>query len=122
VDSILNSIKQLLGIPADYDVFDVNVLMFINTAIATLTQLGVGPTEGFSVVDDTATWDSFLGDDDRLNMVQTYVYARVRLLFDPPTSSFLVEALEKQAVELEWRLNVQREGESWVDPTETATP
>lgn len=122
MDSILNSIKQLLGIPADYDVFDVNVLMFINTAIATLTQLGVGPTEGFSVVDDTATWDSFLGDDDRLNMVQTYVYARVRLLFDPPTSSFLVEALEKQAVELEWRLNVQREGESWVDPTETATP
>src|SRR5690348_398765 len=95
--------------------------MHINTAFSMLNQLGVGPEAGFAIEDAVPTWDTFLGDDLRLNAVKTYVYLRVRLLFDPPSTSFVIEAINKQITELEWRLNVQREGGSWTDPTETSS-
>lgn len=116
MDSILTSTKKVLGIAADYEAFDVDILMHINSVFSILHQLGLGPEDGFVIEDDTATWDAFLGDDPRINSVKTYVYLRVRLMFDPPTTSYLIESTRKQAEELEWRLNVVREGDSWTDP------
>lgn len=108
-DSVLQSTKKVLGIAEDYDVFDVDILMHINSVFSTLTQLGIGPDSGFSIEGPDETWSSFLDDDLRLNSVKTYVYLRVRLLFDPPGTSYLINSLSKQAEELEWRLNVTRE-------------
>lgn len=121
-DSILNSTKKNLGIPEDYDVFDETIILHINSVFSTLNQLGVGPDEGFSIEDDSATWITFLEGDSRLNNVKTYVYLRVRMLFDPPNTGYLVEAMQKQITELEWRLNVQREEVIWTDPLAPVTP
>lgn len=115
-DSILTSTKKILGIADDYTAFDSDIVIHINTVFTILNQLGIGPENGYAIDDKTATWDAFLGEDLRLNSVKTYVYLRVRLLFDPPTVSYLVESMRQQVQELEWRLNVQREGVSWVDP------
>jgi hypothetical protein len=115
-DSILTSTKKILGIEEAYEAFDLDILTHINSVFSTLTQLGVGPAEGFMIEDKTATWDTFLGSDPRLNSVKSYVYLRVRLLFDPPQSSYAISALEKQAEEMAWRLNVQMEGTIWTDP------
>lgn len=115
--SILNSIKKVLGIDESYTAFDADIVMHINSVFSTLNQLGVGPAEGFMIEDESATWDTFIGTDPRFNAVKSYVYLRVRLLFDPPTTSYMIEAQQQQVKELEWRLNVQREGESWLDPT-----
>jgi hypothetical protein len=108
-NSILQSTKKVLGIEASYTAFDPDILMHINSAFSTLDQLGVGPEGGFEIFDESATWSDFIGDDPRLNSVKTYVYLKVRLAFDPPGTSYLINALEKQATELEWRLNVVRE-------------
>lgn len=105
--SILNSIKKNIGVAEDYTVFDPTILMHINSVFSTLTQLGVGPSEGFMIEDNTADWPSFIGVDPRLNAVKTYVTLRVRLLFDPPETSFAITAIKEQIQELEWRLNVQ---------------
>jgi hypothetical protein len=115
-DSILTSTKKVLNLSNGYTPFDADIIMFINTALSTLNQLGVGPDDGFMIEDDTATWETFLGSDPRLNHIKTYVYLRVRLLFDPPTTGYMIEAVEKQIKELEWRLNVQREDVKWTDP------
>lgn len=120
-DSILDSVKQVLGVEEDYTAFDIDILMHINTAFATLNQIGIGPDAGFMIEDASATWDQFLGDDPRLNSVKTYIYLKVRLIFDPPATSFVINAIEKQIEELEWRLSVKREDESWVNPTPTPT-
>lgn len=109
VTSILTSIKKLLGLDESYTVFDVDIMMHINSALATLNQLGIGPEFGFTIEDAGPTWDEFLGIDQRLNPVKTYVYLRVRLLFDPPATSFAIDAVKEQITELEWRLNVTRE-------------
>lgn len=114
--SILNSTKKILGIAEDYTVFDLDVITHINTAFSTLTQLGVGPAAGFMIEDATAEWTDFISDDLQYNSVKSYVFLRVRLLFDPPTTSYLITALEKQLQELEWRLNVHREETGWTDP------
>ena len=106
-DSILLSIKALLGPDADYQVFDQDIIIFINSALATLCQLGVGPSEGFEITGDSETWDDYLGEDfRRLNSVKTYIYMKVRLAFDPPTSSSVLDAYEESCKEFEWRLNV----------------
>jgi hypothetical protein len=117
-NSILTSTKKNLGISEDYDVFDQDVLTHINSVFSTLNQLGIGPTEGFAIEDAAATWDDFLGSDIRLNSVKTYVYLRVRLLFDPPSTSYHISALKEQITELEWRINAHREEETWVPPVE----
>jgi hypothetical protein len=120
-ESILVSIKHAVGIPDDYDVFDPDVIMHINTAFATLNQLGIGPAQGFRIEDESATWDSVLNGDDRFNDAKSYVFLRVRMLFDPPSTSFLLEAMKEQIKEFEWRLNVKREEEEWTPPTSKST-
>jgi hypothetical protein len=115
--SILNSTKKVLGIAEDYTVFDEDIIMHINTAFSTLTQLGVGPAEGFMIEDAVAEWDDFITDGDpQYNSVKSYVFLKVAMLFDPPQTSYLITAKEKQIQELEWRLNVYREETGWTDP------
>lgn len=109
-DSILDNTKKALGLVPEYTVFDSDILMHINTAFATLTQLGVGPTDGFMIEDKDKTWDTFLGSDPKLNLVKSYVYLRVRVIFDPPQSSFVLDSMKQQLQEFEWRLNVHAEG------------
>lgn len=104
--SILTSIKKLLGIDEEYTQFDNDIIMHINTVFLNLTQLGVGPEEGFLIEDDAATWDDFIGDSNQLQAVKTYVYLKVKLLFDPPLSSSVIESINRIISELEWRLNV----------------
>lgn len=106
MDSILGSIKKLLGITEVYDVFDKDLVMHINSVFFVLTQLGVGPSEGFTIQDETAVWDDFIPCGANLEAVKSYVYLKVRLLFDPPQSSALTEAINRQISEFEWRLNV----------------
>lgn len=120
MDSILDSVKKNLGMEADYTPFDPDILMYINSTFSILNQLGIGPEEGFAIEDNVATWTTFLGEDAKLNLVKTYVYLKVRLLFDPPQTSYLIEALNKQIDELEARILIKREGESWVAPTPPA--
>lgn len=108
-DSILNSVKKVLGVTADYTAFDLDILMHINSVFSTLQQLGVGPANGFMIESADTTWDAFLGDDLRLNSAKTLIYLKVRLLFDPPATSFTIKAFEDQIRELEWRLNVAAE-------------
>ena len=121
--SILLSTKKVLGIAPDYTVFDEDVIMHINTAFSTLTQLGVGPSEGFTVEDADSEWADFVNEEDhQYNAVKSYVYLKVRMLFDPPTTSYLIAAQQKQIEELEWRLNVHREETGWVDPAPDVIP
>ncbi|WNM72391.1 hypothetical protein SEA_MOSSY_12 [Gordonia phage Mossy] len=109
-ESILTSTKKILGIAEDYDVFDMDIILHINGVLSTLNQLGLGPEEGFMIQDDSEEWGDLLEDDMRLNSIKTYVYLKVRLLFDPPATSFVISAMNEQIKELEWRLNVYREG------------
>lgn len=104
--SILQSTKKILGIAPEYQAFDLDVLTHINSAFLSVQQLGVGPSDGFMIEDETAEWGTLLGGDPRLNAVKTYVFLRVRLLFDPPTTSFHLSAMQEQIKELEWRLMV----------------
>ena len=115
--SILTSIKKNLNIEESDTDFDQDILMHINSVFTTLADVGVGDATGFMIEDDTAEWDDFLAADPRLNSVKTYIYLRVRLLFDPPQTSYLVDALSKQAEEILWRLNVLKEATIWTDPT-----
>jgi hypothetical protein len=115
--SILNSVKKVLGIAAEYLAFDQDIMMHINTALATLTQLGVGPATGFTVDNVDDDWSDFVDPTDhQYNAVKSYVFLRVRMLFDPPQTSYLINAQTDQIKELEWRLNVHREETGWVDP------
>lgn len=108
--SILTSVKKLLGIEEDYEHFDSDIIMHINSVLGILTQLGVGPENGFTISDKTATWIDFLGASlTNLNAVKTYVYLKVRLIFDPPASSSVIESMNRIIGELEWRLNVAAE-------------
>ena len=113
---ILDDTKKILGLPVDDESFDVDVLTHINSALSTLNQLGIGPDEGFLVEDASPTWADFIGTDKRLNSVKTYVFLRVRRLFDPPATSFHLASMNEQIQELEWRLNTQRESTAWVPP------
>lgn len=106
MDSILLTIKNMLGIEADFDGFDVDVIVAINTAFTSLNQLGIGPTTGFVIAGVGAVWSDFLGTELRLEAVKTYIFLKTRLSFDPPASGFLVESMSNQLSELEWRLTV----------------
>ena len=106
MDSILTSIKKLLGIAEEYTQFDEDIIMHINTVFLNLTQLGVGPEEGFLIEDDVASWEDFINDNTQLQAVKTYVYLKVKLFFDPPLSSSVIESMNRMIAELEWRLNV----------------
>lgn len=114
IEGILDSTKHAIGLSADYDVFDPTLVMHINSIFFTLNQLGVGPTEGFAITGSDEPWSIFLGDDVNLNAVKSYVFLKVRLLFDPPPNSFGIAAMEKIAQEYEWRLNVHAENKAGV--------
>lgn len=105
MESILTSIKKLLGIAEEYEDFDPDIIMHINSALLILNQIGVGPAEGFIIEDETSTWTDYLGEATNLEAVKTYVHHKVRLMFDPPTGGAL-DSLNRTVSELEWRLNV----------------
>ena len=117
MDSILTSIKKLLGIAEEYTHFDNDIIMHINTVFTTLTQLGVGPSEGFFIEDKTAYWDDFIEDMTKIQAVKTYIYLKVKLVFDPASvGSSTLAAYERQIQELEWRLNAIAESETKTTP------
>lgn len=114
MDSILTSIKKLLGITEEYTQFDQDIIMHINSVFLTLAELGIGPSEGFQIEDDSAEWSEFIPDNTLLlNAVKSYMYLRVRMLFDPSLTSSVTELMKEQAKEFEWRMNVL------VDPEDT---
>lgn len=108
-DSILTSIKKLLGITEEYTNFDTDIIIHINSVFMILNQLGVGPSKCFRIEDKYTTWDEYITEDDDLDAVKTYVYLKVKLMFDPPLNSSLMDSFERQIKELEWRLNVEVE-------------
>lgn len=105
-ESVLKSTKKILGLGPDYDAFDQDVITHINAAFSTLLQVGVGPSTGFFITGDTETWSELDVPAEQLNLVKTYVYLKVRMLFDPPSTSFHLDAMNKQIQEAEWRLFV----------------
>ena len=108
-DSILTSIKKMLGITEEYEHFDADLVTHINSVFMILTQLGVGPTNGFSISDKDAKWKDFLSDENKLQAVKSFMQIKVKLLFDPPLGSAVMEAMNRLASELEWRLQVEAE-------------
>lgn len=105
MSSILNDVKHLLGLLPEDTSFDTDILIHINSAFGTLNQLGVGPQEGYEITSADEEWGQFF-DSVRLNSVKSYVYLKVKLVFDPPNTGFAVQAIKEQIQELEWRLNV----------------
>ncbi len=108
MNSILTSIKQLLGIIEEDVSFDNEIIMHINSAFMSLMQIGVGPVEGFNIIDKTTEWSDFTDRTD-ISSIKTYIYLKVRLIFDPPISSSILDAFERQILQHEWRLNTQVE-------------
>lgn len=105
MDSILTSVKKLIGIAEDDDAFDTDVIMHINSSFLVLSQLGVGPDEGFYINDDTAVWTDFIPNNMLLlNYVKTFVYLKAKLVFDPPSSSIAVQSMQEMVREHEWRI------------------
>lgn len=115
--SILTSTKKVLGLGETYSVFDPDVLMHINAAFSVLNQLGVGPEEGFFIEDESSNWEDLELSSRQLSLVKTYVYLKTRMLFDPPGTSYLIEATNNQIKEYEWRLSVLRDEEKEVETT-----
>ena len=113
-DSILTSIKTQLALMPEDESFDNELIIFINAAFARLTQLGVGPTTGFSIQDDSTTWDEFVVDITQEEMAKVYIYLKVKTLFDPPTNSSLAKAMEEQIKEYEYLLKVEAEDDAYV--------
>lgn len=109
--SILNSIKKLLGIAPEYTQFDSDVIMHINSVFMVLNQLGVGPAKGFRIKGPEEKWEDYITDDDDLDAIKTYIHLKVKVVFDPPLNSTVMEAHKQMISELEWRLNVQVEEE-----------
>ena len=109
MESILISVKKMLGIAEEYDHFDPDIIMHINSVFMVLTQLGVGPPEGFMIEGEDALWSDYIGDNRLIESVKTYVAMRVRLIFDPPQSSAVIESMNRIISELEWRLNISVE-------------
>lgn len=107
MESILTSIKKLLGISEEYTHFDSDIIMHINSVFSILTQLGVGPSEGFSIEDDSAVWTDFILDSKKLEFIKSYTYLKVKMIFDPALSSSVIEAMNRQISELEWRIMVE---------------
>ena len=103
-ESILKTIKQLIGCPDDFEQFDLDLIVHINSAFATLTHLGVGPKEGYRITGAGNAWSEFEDDAQKLSLIKDYVYIKTRLLFDPPTSGSLMDSLKEQLKEMEWRL------------------
>lgn len=108
-DSILISTKKMLGLAKEYTAFDLDIITYINSVFSNLNQLGIGQVGGISIEDDSLLWSDLDIVQNQLNMVRTYIFLKVRMLFDPPTTSFLIDSMNKQIQEHEWRLNIFRE-------------
>lgn len=106
-DSILYTIKKMLGLDPDYEAFDIDVIIHINSALMVLMQIGVSNSSWFSITGPDETWSDFLGTSFDVEPVKSYVYLRVRRAFDPPANSFVADSIDRQISELEWRINVQ---------------
>ena len=117
MDSILDSIKKLLGIQPEYMAFDQDLIIHINTVLVILNQLNVGPPEGFLIYDGTESWDDYIVKE-QISMVKSYIYLRVRLLFDPPGSGILVDSINRMISELEWRLYLEGDSPKGGDDNE----
>lgn len=115
MDSILDSIKKMLGIEPDYEHFDSQITMNINTVFLTLNQLGVGPTTGFYIEDKSSKWEDFIVDPILQHAIKSYVYLRVKMIFDPAETSYVLTSMKNQIAELEWRF---REQETIDEPEE----
>jgi hypothetical protein len=110
MDSTLTSVKKMLGITEEYDVFDKDLIMHINSVFMILSQLGVGPANGFSIIDKDDKWTDFIPEDNKnFESVKSYMFLKVRLIFDPPTGSVVKECMQQMINELEWRLNLAAE-------------
>ena len=115
INSILTSVKKMLGITEEYDAFDDDIIMHINSVFLTLKQMGVGPTTGFRIDDAGETWENYISTEDNpenielQSAVKTYMHLKVKLLFDPPASSAVASSYQQQINELEWRLNFEAE-------------
>lgn len=111
-ESILNSIKKMLGPSYDDNSFDTDIIIHINTVFATLRQLGVGPKDGYRITDYNNLWSEFVKDKEKLDSVKSYIYLKVKLIFDPPLNGSVLACFERQISELEWRLNTAVEYDS----------
>lgn len=106
-ESILLTVKKMLGLGPDFDCYDLDIIIYINSTLATLQNIDVGPKQGFHITGDLETWSDFLTDEVLLEHAKTYIYLKTRVLFDPPSSSFVLDAINKSIEELEWRLNIR---------------
>lgn len=116
-ESILLSTKKVLGLAPEDTSFDLDVITHINSTFSNLHDLGLGPVDGFMIEDEEAVWADVVTNIRILSQVKTYVYLKVRLVFDPPTTSYVLNAMKDQIAEHEWRLSAVREATAWVDPT-----
>lgn len=114
MESILTSIKKLLGIDEAYEAFDTDIIIHINSIFSVLNQLGVGPKTAFCITGKDETWDDFEHPQTNIDYIKDYIYLKVRLIFDPPTNSSAMEAFQAQAAELEWRLGVECD-DTWLN-------
>ena len=112
MDSILTSVKKIIGISEEDESFDTDLIMHINSVLMILNQLGVGPEDGFSITDKSAVWTDLIGDNKFIEAIKTFVGLKVRLIFDPPTSSAVLDSINKTISELEWRINVMVENKA----------
>ena len=112
MDSILTSVKKIIGISEEDESFDTDLIMHINSVLMILNQLGVGPEDGFSITDKSAVWTDVIGDNKLIEATKTFVGLKVRLIFDPPTSSAVLDSINKTISELEWRINVMVENKT----------
>ena len=112
MDSILTSVKKIIGISEEDESFDTDLIIHINSVLMILSQLGVGPEDGFSITDKSAVWTDIIGDNKFIEAVKTFVGLKVRLIFDPPTSSAVLDSINKTISELEWRINVMVENKA----------
>ena len=112
MESILTSIKKLLGIAEEYTHFDADLIMHINSVLSILTQIGVGPAEGFSIKDESSVWEDFVPENSKWELIKSYTYMKVKLLFDPPINSSVIESMNRIISELEWRILISGEEEN----------
>ena len=112
MDSILTSVKKIIGSSEEDESFDTDLIIHINSVLMILSQLGVGPEDGFSITDKSAVWTDIIGDNKFIEAVKTFVGLKVRLIFDPPTSSAVLDSINKTISELEWRINVMVENKA----------
>ena len=120
-ESILNTIKHMLGLEPDYTAFDTDILVLINSAFSVLYQLKVGTKEPFRIEDDSAVWSDFVSDDQKLEMVKEYIYISCRIVFDPPSSSYVLTAYKERKDEIEWRAKISSEFYPIEEPTTIAS-